>query len=276
VYCYRIMTRGGYGNPQILQPLENFSQRICAQPGDSIPPCKPLPPRPQALDCSKYLAEATNCQTGGTVTNTVTWDRSDDGECRDDVAYYRIYAANSTTGTYLLLADNVSGTSYDDKNLPSYARCYRITAVDRSGNESEMSDPVCFDNCPYYELPNVFTPNGDDCNKTFAAYSGNDRYAIDGSESEYYCGGVSDLTKCARFVERVNFRVYNRWGKEVYSYAGASNDDRNSIYINWDGRAEDGSDLAAGVYYYVAEVTFTVVDPEQKLKTLKGWVHLIR
>ena len=70
--------------------------------------------------------------------------------------------------------------------------------------------------------------------------------------------------------------MYNRWGKEVYSYTGASNDDQHTIYIDWDGRASDGSDLASGVYYYVAEVTFTTVDPGQKEKILKGWVHLIR
>jgi hypothetical protein len=126
----------------------------------------------------------------------------------------------------------------------------------------------------------VFTPNGDDCNKTFSAFSTNERYKIDKTntnpESPVYCGGVSDQTRCARFVERVVFHVYNRWGKEVYDYIGASNDDRSTIYLDWDGRASDGSELAAGVYYYVADVTFTVVDPAQKHKTIKGWVHLIR
>jgi hypothetical protein len=42
-YCYRVMTRGAYGNPAIDEPLVNFSQIICAQPNDSIPPsCTPV------------------------------------------------------------------------------------------------------------------------------------------------------------------------------------------------------------------------------------------
>jgi len=280
VYCYRIQTRGGYGNPAIPQPLKNFSQKICAQPGDETPPCKPATPVAASGEpCESYL-DVVNCGQNSGFENKLTWDRPEEDTCRNDISYYKVYAANSTTADYVLLATNIRTTEFTDSNLPSFARCYKISAVDRSGNESELSEPVCFDNCPYYELPNVFTPNMDDCNQKFSAYSGNDRYKIASTDPEapptYKCGGVIDERKCARFVERVIFRVYNRWGKEVYSYTGASNDDQHSIYLDWDGRADDGSDLASGVYYYVAEVTFTVVDPAKKDKTIKGWVHLIR
>jgi len=279
VYCYRIKARGGYGNPEIPQPLINFSQKICAQPGDETPPCQPTTPTPESVvTCDDYISRETNCNQNTGFVNVLVWDRPEDAECRNDISYYNVYVAASTTGTYTLLESKVRTTRYEDKNLPSYARCYKISAVDRSGNESELSEPICFDNCPYYELPNVFTPNMDECNARFSAYSANDRY-LDRSDPEaprLLCGGVSDPSKCARFVERVIFRVYNRWGKEVYSYTGASNDDQHSIYIDWDGRASDGSDLASGVYYYVAEVTFNTVDPAQKKKTIKGWVHLIR
>jgi hypothetical protein len=50
----------------------------------------------------------------------------------------------------------------------------------------------------------------------------------------------------------------------------------NTIYIDWDGRADDGSELTTGIYYYVAEVTFNSVDPEKAERTIKGWVHLLR
>ena len=59
-YCYRIMTRGGYGNPAIDEPLQNFSQIICAQLGDTIPPCKPTV-LVNSLDCEQFLAEQDNC-----------------------------------------------------------------------------------------------------------------------------------------------------------------------------------------------------------------------
>jgi hypothetical protein len=283
VYCYRIMTRGGYGNPDVPQPLKNFSQKICAQPGDETPPCQPATPiAASGVSCDEYLADI-NCGQNSGFENIIKWDRPEEDTCRTDISYYNIYVANSTTGDYVLQTNTrkTGGTEFRDQNLPSYARCYKISAVDRSGNESELSEPVCFDNCPYYELPNVFTPNlVDDCNALFSAYSGNDRYQIKNTNPDappaFKCGGVSDERRCARFVERVVFHVYNRWGKEVYDYTGASNDDRNSIYLDWDGRASDGSDLASGIYYYVAEVTFNVVDPSQKNKTIKGWVHLLR
>ncbi len=55
-YCYRIMTRGGYGNPAIDEPLENFSQIICAQVGDSIPPCKPTL-LVQSVSCEEFIED---------------------------------------------------------------------------------------------------------------------------------------------------------------------------------------------------------------------------
>ncbi len=60
--------------------------------------------------------------------------------------------------------------NYIHKNLPSFAGCYYVTAVDRSGNESRPSNTVCKDNCPYYELPNVMTPNADGKNDLFEAF----------------------------------------------------------------------------------------------------------
>jgi hypothetical protein len=281
IYCYRVMTRGGYGNPAIPQPLINYSQIICAEPADTVPPCAPLPPvAASQADCEDTAVQLAMCNKSE-FSNRLTWSRRPDDECENDISFYKIYVANSSDGQYVLLATGIKGTSFLHENIPSHAFCYQITAVDQSGNESEPSDPICFDNCPYYELPNLFTPNLDQCNGLFSAYSGNDRYSL-GNNGEggaaYKCGGIAevDLPKCARFVERVVFKVYNRWGKQVYNYNGASNDDVNTIYIDWDGRSEDGSDLASGIYYYVAEVTFNSSDPDKAQKTIKGWVQLLR
>ncbi|MFZ6009187.1 MAG: gliding motility-associated C-terminal domain-containing protein, partial [Bacteroidota bacterium] len=147
---------------------------------------------------------------------------------------------------------------------------YKISAVDRSENESELSDAICFDNCPYYELPNVFSPNGDGCNDRFSAYS--NRGSAEAGE-EGCTTSEESKAKCARFVKKVKFSVYNRWGKEVYRYESSG---ERTIFIDWDGRAIDGSDLATGVYFYVADVTFDSADPNRQYKTLKGWVHLVR
>ncbi|HZB13663.1 MAG TPA: gliding motility-associated C-terminal domain-containing protein [Chryseolinea sp.] len=270
-YCYRIMTRGGYGNPAIDEPLENFSQIICAQLGDTIPPCKPTL-MVNALNCEEFLADKDNCGSN-LFQNTIYWERNREDSCDTNILGYRIYRGLSAGGEFVRLesAGIVTDTFYIDTSVASFAYCYKISAVDRSLNESELSDAVCNDNCPYYELPNVFTPNGDNCNDLFSAYS--DRN-LSGEE-----GGclVSEeaLTKCARFVESVIFRVYNRWGQEVYSYEGSIRDENKTIYIDWDGRDNMHNLLSTGVYYYVAEVTFDIVSSD-KTKVIKGWVHLVR
>jgi hypothetical protein len=174
-------------------------------------------------------------------------------------------------GSFVLRETNVRDTFYIDSNLPSYARCYKIAAVDRSGNVGELSDAICIDNCPYYELPNIFSPNGDKCNDVFSAY--NDR-PTGGENGGPDCQISEDNKKrCARFVRSVHFRVYNRWGKEVYSYQSGG---ERTIYIDWDGRADNGKELSSGVYYFVADVVFDSVDPAKSGKTIKGWVQLLR
>ncbi|MEO5599963.1 MAG: fibronectin type III domain-containing protein, partial [Cyclobacteriaceae bacterium] len=174
VYCYKIMTRGAYGNPLINEPLLNFSQIICAQPGDSIPPCTPETPladKPQ--DCVAYTNALTSCNNN-IFENIFKWTRSEDSACGADVSFYKIWVATSSDSKFQEMPGEIRDTFYVDTNLPSYARCYKIQAVDRSGNRSELSEAICFDNCPYYELPNIFTPNMDGCNDLFSAYSDSD------------------------------------------------------------------------------------------------------
>ena len=270
-YCYRIMTRGGYGNPKIHQPLNNFSQIICAQPGDTIPPCKPSPPIRNTLDyvdCQDYFTKYCDKES---FSNVIMWNAPGDAACRRDIRGYNVYAAATKGAEFTLIADNVRDTFYIDNNLLSFARCYKISAVDVSGNVGEPSDELCIDNCPYYELPNVFTPNGDNVNDEFSAYS---IRGFDCGEGD--CIPAELRLKCARFVKSVTFTVYNRWGQEVYTQLGRINNDAQSIYIDWNGKDANRQDLTSGVYYYIAEVTFDTVDPSTGSQTLKGWVHLIR
>lgn len=272
VYCYQVVTRGSYGNPAIAEPLINYSQIACAPLDDGVPPCTPTITA-SGIDCAQYVADY-GCD-GNLFTNEITWEVTDD--CNEDIVSYNIYSAGSVNGNYTLLASGLIDLTYIDDNLPTLARCYRVSAVDKSGNESELSEPVCFDNCPYYELPNLFTPNGDACNDLFAAFG----YEPNVGEEGPFCGdpgsGVSDLVrgKCARFVLRVDIKIFNRWGGEVYDYVGELGGE-NSIYIEWDGRDKNGRDLSSGIYYYSAEVTFDVVNPAERKKLIKGWVHLMR
>jgi len=78
------------------------------------------------------------------------------------------------------------------------------------------------DNCIDYTLPNVFTPNGDGINDIFrpSTYS---------------------------FVERVDMKIYNRWGMLVFKTEDPD--------INWDGKRMNTDELVPpGAYYYVCDV----------------------
>lgn len=267
VYCYKILTKGTYGNPSIqgpgLRPLYNFSQMICAQASDTIPPCEPV-----------VFIEGPNCESlaesfcnGSTqiYRNTIQWSTEFIGECQDDIKDYQLFFAEEVGGTFELLT-TVRDTFFIHQKNNSFKGCYKVKAIDRSGNESEFSETFCVDNCPNYELPNVITPNGDNCNDTFRAF---------GEESSQCGNGAVDVTRCARFVKSVEFSVYNRWGQTIYTYSGSLGSE-NGIYINWDGRDESGAEVPAGVYYYLAEVEFDVVNPAQAKQDIKGWVHVVR
>lgn len=272
-YCYRVMTRGAYGNPEIDEPLENFSQMICAQPSDTIPPCQvAVPVAVNATDCTKPEEVYLLC-SAEVFSNEFEWERPSEGDCQNDIAYYRIYIA-SDAGREFFFFRETRATRFVDDTQTSNAMCYKVSAVDRSGNEGELSEAVCFDNCISYELPNVFTPNGDQCNDLFSAYSNRPIQTTEGKTPPCNLSLLpDDRGKCARFVENVNFKVYNRWGKEVYAYKSGG---ERTIYIDWDGRDNEGTELATGVYYYMADVTFTTSDPDKRNQIFKGWVHLLR
>jgi hypothetical protein len=264
-YCYRVLTRGVYGNPLIHEPLENFSQIICVKQDDLARPCTPVLSL-TAVDCDEIFA-SSQCQVRD-FTNRIYWST----ECSEKVSGYNIYVSANPEKEFVLLAENVKEDFYVDKNLTSFARCYKITAVDAQGYESEKSEMVCNDNCPYFELPNVFTPNGDGCNEYFSAYG---PFNFLNSHAPESCeSGTANYSKCLRFVKKVSFSVFNRWGKEVYTFKSGSGE--NSTYINWDGRDNDGRWLSSGIYYYAAHVAFDVMDIHKQQQTYKGWIHLVR
>jgi hypothetical protein len=256
-FCYKIVTRGTYGNSNI-PILLNYSQQVCAFPINNLLPCKPLLAVDQS-DCKAALQGTTCIQNE--IVNKLQWQPQFGTGCRKDVVSYNIYRQ---TADGLALLTNVQTLNWNDENLLSYAFCYRVAAVDSKGGVGEMSDLVCNDNCPYYELPNVFSPNDDGCNDRFAAYGA--------TQSQGKCDAV-ELQRCARFVNSVDIKILNRWGREVYTYASS---DQNSIYVNWDGRDKKGNLLDAGVYFYVADVRFESNNPKNKNQRIKGWVQLVR
>ncbi|MFA0962878.1 gliding motility-associated C-terminal domain-containing protein [Roseivirga sp. BDSF3-8] len=262
-YCYFVTTRGSYGTDALdpYDPLINRSQIICAVPNDTVPPCPPvaltIPNANTPESCENFLLDKP-CDFND-FQNTITWSRQLGNACDEDVVRYEVYFSPDGSDDNYDFLSLTTDTIFVHRGLSSFAGCYRIRAIDRSGEVSGFSDPVCNDNCPSFELPNVITLNGDSFNDLFQPFNGM-------SEDGTY--------RCPRFVRRVQLQVVNRWGKEVYSFD--SNDSENSIFINWDGRMNNGDDVSTGVYYYEAEVEYDVLDPSQATQTLKGWIQIFR
>jgi len=245
-YCYYVESEGSYGIPRIVSPLFNNSQEKCGIPLDTIPPCPPT------LEVTNICDEEGDsgiviCDEEENLFNHLAWKNPMD-ICpeTDDVVTYNIYFSSVQGGEFELIETITSSliTEYDHKPDMGIAGCYAVTAVDTFFNESDFSNIVCVDNCPIYNLPNVFTPNGDGDNDLYVPFP--------------YC-----------FVDHVDFVVYNRWGEKVFETSDPD--------LNWDGTNLKGENLAEGVYYYscnVFEQRVSGIVPGSEL--LSGYIHIIR
>lgn len=177
--------------------------------------------------------------------NTLNWTIGSLGSCLQLRTFNIYFTPVDNEPTVLLhkTSLNDTSTSFVHSQGNGFAGCYEVeTVLSVNGKEypSPKSNRVCVDNCFCFDLPNVFTPNNDNVNNLYVPM------------------------KPPRFIEKVDFKVYNRWGKLVFK----RDDDVN---INWDGK-----DVPEGTYYYSAIVTYQSVYNESRQKTFKGWVELIR
>jgi gliding motility-associated-like protein len=231
-----------YSSDGVPDTLINLSEIQCERPVDTIPPCAPI------------LTVGNICEEGSQTSfsledlqNELEWTNPN-SSCADDVVTYTVYYTE-TEGTafeVLEIINDPNDTAYTHDNLLSLAGCYAITATDSFGNVSELSNIVCVDNCPFFELPNVFTPNGDGSNEFFTPFLP------------------------VRFVDRIDIKIFDRWGALVYQTTDPE--------IRWDGNHQNsGKKLAEGVYYYVCDVFEIRVDGILPLeKPLEGYIQLIR
>ncbi len=235
-YCYYVKAYGTYNMTGFAQPFLNNSQVICEIAVDTTRPC---PPNIQAL---------ARCDE---KENHLTWEYSQEqiDSCAADVESYRIYNRSSIKGNmqHVGSISSFEPMEYTDQRpelRESLAGCYSVTALNRFGFESDHSNIECVDNCPVYELPNVFSPTGDNINDYFTPKTG------------------------FRFVEKVDFRVYDRWGRLVY--------ETTDPQINWDGTdIETGNDLEAGTYFYICRVYEKFLLGNEHYK-IQGTISLMR
>lgn len=228
-YCWYVRTTGAYSDPSIVAPLLNFSQIVCASPVDLTPPCPPT----VSLD--------NDCET---PRNSLTWNNPNES-CADDTYQYHIWFTPSFDEPLQVIATLIGAenTFYQHTDGQSVAGCYAVSAIDTVGNESLLSDTVCGDNCPTYELPNVFSPNSDGTNDLFVPFP-------------------------YRGVKEIDLHIYNRWGQLVFTSTDPD--------IEWPGTYKNaGEPVPDGVYYYTCDVMLRRLAGDEPLR-LKGYVHVLR
>ena len=240
-YCYYIEALGSYDIENIEDPLINLSQEVCSRPVDNVPPCPPI------LDVSNLCNDGTEEIDLSELINTLAYTQPNLAcSDTDDAEGYYIYFAE-TEGEELVLIDSILDPTvnrYMHEPSRGIAGCYAITAFDENRNESEYSNIICVDNCPAYELPNTFTPNGDGANELFVPIVN-------------------------RFIETVDFTVYNKWGNKIF--------ESTDPLIKWDGRSSGGKEVADGTYYYTCRIyEQRVTGSIEGNIELKGHINIIR
>jgi gliding motility-associated-like protein len=234
-YCFKVINRGKFNDEGIVYSnLYDSSQVACEKPNDLSAPCN-----------VGNLSLSADCENSELV---IKYDFPSVLGCdTSDVVKFKIWRSNTDTGKFVLI-DSILGKSkrYSFQNSESLAGCYAVTAVDSSGNESTIKDKICIDNCDFlFELPNIFTPNKDTINDLY-----------------------TPVKKEVRFVNKLDFKIYNRWGLLVY--------ETNDILINWNGNIKNSAQKCPdGVYFYVGSATIARLKGDE-IKKFTGYIHLQR
>jgi len=247
-YKYLLKALGSYGNPKIGSPLINLSQVLEVPAIDDTPPCAPDFRITNNSD-EECLATifSNNCENIQFVN-----DLKINSQCDEvDIELFRIYF-QFQRGSDFLLAGESTNPEFSHLGISSFAGCYYVVAVDYSGNESETSDIRCRDNCLFFDLPNVFTPNGDGKNDVFTVISNGKK------------------TICPNFIRSITIQIFNRQGKEIYSNLSQ---DREDIFNLWDARNNHGVKISAGVYYYQVDVSYESLTMLEE--TYVGWISVL-
>jgi gliding motility-associated-like protein len=146
----------------------------------------------------------------------------------------------SQTGNFTWIynsADTV-GTTYQITVTPlEEGNSYTVYVTDQNGcaGTATISVPVTL---PTYDVPNAFSPNGDEINDVFHVVS-------------------------TGLIQVISMEIFNRWGQKVYSGSGEN--------AGWNGMF-NGQEAASDVYLYTLEIIL----PDGTPVELKGDLTLIR
>lgn len=137
---------------------------------------------------------------------------------KDGVTHYQIWRKlDGDKGFVFYVELDSEETTFEAPiGVDGFNHRYVIRALEKNGNNESWSNSIEMEFENRVEIPNVFTPNGDLKNDSFAI-------------------------KNAKLYEGSHLLVYNRQGKTVYQSVGYQND--------W-----DGGNLSAGTYFYYLEL----------------------
>ncbi|MFB0925272.1 MAG: gliding motility-associated C-terminal domain-containing protein, partial [Vicingaceae bacterium] len=172
----------------------------------------------------------------GTITYNFT---SDQGQCAFDTTTIIttndlpiITTSNDTsicinqtanlfaTGAVTYVWNNSVGNGQLQTVLPNETTTYVVIGTDINGCSSTNTILVTIDNSICFNIPNVFSPNGD---------GKNDTWVLRGMED------YSDAT----------IAIFNRWGSEIFNTSDTQN--------FWDG-TYNGTDSPSATYYYFIDL----------------------
>lgn len=225
-YCYRMQSEGHFSMDGYPKNLFNGSNTICATPADTVAPARP------ALQITQDCGGMRNIisQSGKTAAN--------------GVSRYFLYYKECENSEFRLIATLDSLQSEYAHSFADSARtmggCYAMSAQDANGNTSGLSEPACIYSCPTYQLPNVFTPDGD---------------------------GVNDLWRPTqnKFVQRIDLQIFDIWGNVVFSTTDPQ--------IRWNGANMRGQKLSDGMFYYICDVYEQWLSCKSEPRTIIGFIQ---
>ncbi len=128
--------------------------------------------------------------------------------------------------------DGESENTCDEQVIHVYTEpneCYEPYLVVRVRDLPECRDTafmecITIDDMSELEIPNIFTPNGDNMNDFFQVR--------------------------AQTLQTFRGIIVNRWGRTIYEWT-----DYETMEAGWDGKLSGGSNASPGVYYYIIKAT---------------------
>ncbi len=237
-YCYYVISKGFYADSSLVYPILNSSQEACTIPYDNEAPCK------------ASLSANSNCDSSSVE---FSWSFISQDSCKTtDIDYFTIYFATEENETFDSVGFFLTNlTSYSFVRTTQIGGCYYITSTDTNGNVSDSSNTICIESCPLYELPNIFTPDGNGMNDLFTPI-------------EQLGSGLN-----FRDIKDVSIKIFNRWGALVFETTDPE--------IKWNGkRNNDGEDVPDGTYYYICIINVLGQPANATPLKLHGPISLFR